>query len=160
MPYNKPEKLHIVVITAVIGNPEGRFLVLKRNERVTAFPGLWSLPGGKIEGNENVDEALKREVAEETGLKIGSGKIFLNDAAFTRPDGQTAKVFCFLCEAENPDDLKVSDDFTDYKWVTSQELKTIPHIINVNRELELAELILKSQPTLNLIKIISSKKEK
>ena len=158
MPYNKPEKLHIVAITAVIGNRKGRFLVLKRNERATAFPGLWSLPGGKIERNENVDEALQREVTEETGLKIKPGKIFLNDAAFTRPDGQTAKVFCFLCEVDNPDDLEVSGDFSDHKWITPQELKTMPHIINVDRELKLAALILKKPIDLNLIKIPSGNK--
>lgn len=158
MSYNKPEKLHIVAITAVIANRKGRFLILKRNEQAAAFPGLWSLPGGKIERRENVDEALKREVMEETGLKIKPGKIFLNDAAFTRPDGQTAKVFCFLCEVENPDELKVSGDFSDHKWLSPQELKTLPHIINIDRELGLAEQILKTPIDLNLIKIPSGKK--
>ena len=32
--------------------------------------GVWDLPGGKIEANENIYKALKREIMEETGLGV------------------------------------------------------------------------------------------
>ena len=83
-------------------------------------------------------DALKDEVAEEAGLTLKPGKILLKDKAFIRPDGQTVKGFSYLCEAEDCSVVKISEDFTDYKWITIQDLKNIPHV-GIERELAQAE---------------------
>ena len=46
----------------VVRNPQGEFLVIKRN-------GIWDLPKGKLEKSEDFETAAVREVQEETGLK-------------------------------------------------------------------------------------------
>lgn len=46
---------------------EGRVLLIKRT--IEPFVGKWVLPGGHVEYGEKVEDALRREVLEETGLK-------------------------------------------------------------------------------------------
>jgi 8-oxo-dGTP diphosphatase len=128
MSYNKNNKLHIVSVVAVIRNNEGKYLVLKRSEREIAYPGMYTFPGGKIEDNDTIEETLIKEAKEEANLDLKPGKILLKDKSFIRPDDQTVKVFSYLCEVKNSDNIKISDDFTDYKWVTSEELKKISHV--------------------------------
>jgi len=128
MSYDKNNKRHIVAVVAVIRNEEGRYLVLKRSEREIAYPGQYTFPGGKIEDNDTVEETLIKEAKEEANLDLKPGKILLKDKAFIRPDEQTVKVFSYLCEAENLDSLKISTDFTEYRWITLEDLKTIPHV--------------------------------
>lgn len=46
----------------------GRLLLVRQNTDATTRP--WSLPGGKVEENEELEHALLREVREETGVAI------------------------------------------------------------------------------------------
>jgi len=59
--------VHVAV--AVIKNQHGQFLIAKRSENVHQG-GLWEFPGGKLENNETVLEALKRELFEELGITL------------------------------------------------------------------------------------------
>ena len=47
---------------------DGRILVVRRRKAPEA--GRWSLPGGKVEFHERLEDAVRREVLEETGLSI------------------------------------------------------------------------------------------
>jgi 8-oxo-dGTP diphosphatase len=128
MAYTKNNKLHIVSVVAVIRNDEGKYLVLKRSEREIAYPGMYTFPGGKVEDNDTIEETLIKEAKEEANLDLKPGKILLKDKSFMRPDDQTVKVFSYLCEVENSDNVKISDDFTGYLWVSFEDLKNIPHV--------------------------------
>ena len=153
---NKNSKVHIVAVVAVIRNNEGKYLVLKRGEHEIAYPGQYTFPGGKIEGNDTVEETLVREAEEEVGLKLKPGKILLKDKSYLRPDGQTAKFFSYLCEVENASCIKISEDFTDYKWVTLEELKQLPHV-GIEDELIAAEELHKAGFSLDKFKTKSVK---
>ena len=138
MSYNKKNKLHIVAVVAVIRNKEGKYLVLKRHEREIAYPGMYTFPGGKVEDNDTVEETLAAELEEEAGLQLKPGKILLKDKSFRRPDGQTAKSLSYLCEVEDDSNVTICEDFTDYKWVSLEELKDIPHV-GIEEELRKAD---------------------
>lgn len=60
--------IQIHVSVGAIIHYRGKVLVQKIN-RPEHKKGLWSLPGGKVEVGETFEEALKREVLEETGIK-------------------------------------------------------------------------------------------
>lgn len=66
---SSPNIVHVAV--GVINNPHGQFLVAKRPNN-SHQGGLWEFPGGKVEGNETVLEALKRELFEEIGITFKS----------------------------------------------------------------------------------------
>ena len=59
----------INVVNAIIKSRDGsRFLAIKRKDGIHA--GKWAFPGGVVEKGETAEDALKREVKEETGLDI------------------------------------------------------------------------------------------
>jgi 8-oxo-dGTP diphosphatase len=47
---------------------EGTVLLARRSPQRKAYPGLWSFPGGHVEENETLVEALIRELLEEVGV--------------------------------------------------------------------------------------------
>ena len=66
--------IHVAV--AVIFNDQGKILIAERPPHKYA-PGLWEFPGGKVEKNETVQEALHREIIEEINLTILSARPWL-----------------------------------------------------------------------------------
>ena len=159
MSYDKKNKLHIVAVVAVIRNADGKYLVLKRSPREIAYPNKWTLPGGKVEGNATVEETLSNELLEEANLKIKPGKILLKDKSFIRPDGQTAKVWSYLCEVDDDMVVKINtDDFTDYRWVNLEELKSLEHV-GIEEELKKAEEIVNMGVPLDKLRTISIREE-
>ena len=51
---------------AVVEFPDKRILLIKRH--TVPFKGYWALPGGRVEAAETIEQAVVREVKEETGL--------------------------------------------------------------------------------------------
>ena len=129
MPYTKLDKLHIVTAVAVIRRGDGRILILKRREDETVYPGHYTFPGGKVEGNDTILQTLIQEVKEECGLDLERGFILIKEKAIGRPDDQTSKSLSFLCSAKNTDAVSIDKkDFTDYAWVNLNELRALPHV--------------------------------
>ena len=52
----------------IIENQEGAIVLIRRKNE--PFKGMWALPGGKLEGNETIEQTAIREAKEETGLDI------------------------------------------------------------------------------------------
>ena len=63
----------ILGVGALILNSGSILLVERGNE---PLKGYWSLPGGVVEVGERLDQALRREVLEETGLRVNDASIF------------------------------------------------------------------------------------
>lgn len=127
----KKIRFHITVKGICVYNR--KTLIMKRVRPSTDGLGYWELPGGGLEYGETPHEALKRELREETGLKI---KIIKPIYTFTaiREDYQTVGIG-FLAIPED-DHVHISEEHTDYKWVNEEELKTTldPHIFNDIKE--------------------------
>ena len=62
-------RVHVAV--AVITNSDGDILIAKRPDDVHQG-GLWEFPGGKVEIDESLEAALKRELYEELGIELQS----------------------------------------------------------------------------------------
>ena len=61
------------VVVGVVYNEDGRMLVNQRNYP-KEFAGKWEFPGGKIEADETLHQALQRELMEEVNLKVISSE--------------------------------------------------------------------------------------
>jgi 8-oxo-dGTP diphosphatase len=53
----------------------GKYLVTRRSKLSRYMPLKWDIPGGIVEPGETVEEAIHREVREETGLTIRVGRV-------------------------------------------------------------------------------------
>ena len=61
--------VHVAV--GVLVDPEGRLLIARR-ATTSHQGGLWEFPGGKVEADETVIDALRRELTEELGVSVQS----------------------------------------------------------------------------------------
>lgn len=74
----------------------GRILLEKRKSGL--FGGYWALPGGFVKMSETLKEAIKREVLEETGLKVVPEKtIGIYDDPKRDPEHGHAVTVAFMC---------------------------------------------------------------
>ncbi len=136
---NKMEnKKHIVDINAIIKNKTGdKFLIIRRNQNEIAYPCKWAFPGGKLEKGQDILKTLKREILEETGLEIEDFKKFVNDFTFIRPDEHNVVGLIFEVKSKS-EDVKIPEEFDDFKWVTPEEFLELDFIERMDKDVELA----------------------
>lgn len=93
-------------VGAVVHDPAGRLLLVRRAHEPHA--GLWSLPGGRVEAGETLEQAVRREVAEETGLVVRVGAVA---GRIRIPAADVVyDVVDFLCTPDRPDERPVAAD--------------------------------------------------
>lgn len=97
------EPTHLVV--AALARDSHRILLIE--ERGLGDPtSMWMLPGGKVEAGETLAEALRRELVEETGLRIVGDPAVAFTVEVLTPEGRyVASTFDCLTEGDlHPDD--------------------------------------------------------
>lgn len=65
----------IKVVGAVIENENNEILCALRSPKMS-LPNMWEFPGGKVEKDENLKQAIEREIKEELGCKVQYSYIF------------------------------------------------------------------------------------
>lgn len=61
----------IVVKSIIFNKKRNRFLLVQRCSKDEIGAGTWENAGGNIENGEHPEEAMKREIREETGIYMG-----------------------------------------------------------------------------------------
>ncbi|EGO64595.1 NUDIX hydrolase [Acetonema longum] len=108
LPYDQRERLtcescHFIMyenpIVGVAGIliQEDRILLGRRSQSST-YPGLWCIPCGYVEYEEEVREALKREFGEETGLRIEPQNVFAVLSNFHNPACHTVGIWFIVTQ--------------------------------------------------------------
>ena len=115
---------------------EGKVLVLRESKRYldATQVGKYDVPGGRMESSEQVEEALIREVQEETGLAVYIEKVFAVHEWNPVIRGEQAHVvgIFFICNAGSKD-VRLSDDHDDYKWIDPDLYETEDVIENLDK---------------------------
>lgn len=112
-----------VGVKAFLKNKEGKFLLIKRSPvKYPEVPNPWDIVGGRIDPGSPLLENLKREVAEETGLKIISEPRLISAQDILRIEGKHIVRLSYIAETEGEPVLDTSEN-TEYCWLTIDELK-------------------------------------
>jgi 8-oxo-dGTP diphosphatase len=101
-------------------NNQLKVLLVKRKK--DPFKDQWALPGGFLEDEEPLDVGAKRELAEETGLKVGNLKQLKAFGTPGRdPRGRTISI-PFWGEVTSEEKVEGSDDAADARWFFLNDL--------------------------------------
>jgi 8-oxo-dGTP diphosphatase len=95
---------------------EGKVLLIKR--AYAPYQNLWTLPGGRIEPGETIEQCAVREIAEEIGLTIRNPRPVL-----VQNLGQDGKFrLAVFATRDFSGTLRASDEVADHKWVAPAAL--------------------------------------
>ena len=143
--------MHYVVVTGILVNKEGKFLITKRAEWEKAFPGKWTAPGGKLEVLDYalrekdtgshwyniLENLLKREVMEEVGLEIKSIG-YVTSMVYLRSDGIPCIIISLYAETDSGN-VRLCNALTDFAWASIEEAKNYDLIEGIYKELEILD---------------------
>lgn len=116
---NRPRKL---AVTALVEH-DGKVLLERR-----ADARVWGLIAGGVEDDETLEQALRREIREETGLEISTYDFFGTFSDPSRiahyPDGNIMQVLSLVYRAsvDNGSGLRTSEESTDLRFFLTHEL--------------------------------------
>jgi NAD+ diphosphatase len=106
----------------VIENSKGEILVARRAK--DPAKGTYDLPGGFIDVGETAENAVKREIMEETNLDVISLKYLFsipNIYVYSGFEVHTVDLF-FKCNVDDFSNLKAQDDVSDLKFIALDKL--------------------------------------
>jgi 8-oxo-dGTP diphosphatase len=113
---------HIVAVGGIVENEHGEILLVKTHH------GGWVFPGGQVEIGENLEDALIREVKEESGIDISVSSligVYSNTGVHKWYDGvtdvPTKLMLDFVCKLLGGE-LAISDEASESKWVEKEKV--------------------------------------
>lgn len=131
--YDYPE----AIVGALIINDEEKILLGKS----TKWVGKWTIFGGHVELGEKTEDAVIREVKEETGLDVEiEVPLDFSESIFSK-DFNEERHFVFLdylCKYDGKGEVEVNKEFKkdEYKWVTIDEAKKMDLAVGTKQIIE------------------------
>jgi 8-oxo-dGTP pyrophosphatase MutT (NUDIX family) len=112
---------------ALILDDAGRIFIQRRSAAVPLFAGCWDIVGGHLEPGESAQEALRREIAEETGWALSHILADLGEIEYVGDDGVRRVEQDFLVRVEG--DLRkprlAPAEHTEWRWIDRTEAGAI-----------------------------------
>ena len=124
----KDGEYHLTVL-GVVARPDGTYLITKRVMTKAWAPGWWEVSGGAAQAGESSEEAVCREVREETGLDISNaegGYVFTYKRE-NPGEGDNYFVDCYLFTLPfAPEQVKIRpNEALEYKLATLEEIQEL-----------------------------------
>ncbi len=111
-------------VGALIFNDKNQLLIVKTHK----WKGNYTIPGGHVEMGEYLEDALRREILEETGLNMVKAK-YLCYQEFVFDDSFWEKrhfiFFDFVCRVEDGV-VQLNEEAQDYAWVDIDKIDDYP----------------------------------
>ena len=107
----------IIGTQTAIFNKKGDLLIAKRSEFKKLAPGKWNLIGGKVEKEESIEEGAKREIEEETRIKIE--KLYYQGKKIVSWGGDPFECHTFIAFSDKIPIL--NPEHSEYKYISEPE---------------------------------------
>ena len=112
----------VPVVRLIIPNAEGKVLLLRRSGAAYANQA-WCLPGGKIDYEQTAEEAVRRELREETELTPTSIRfLFYQDSLPLAPGKMHCINLYFECDVSG--NIALNEESSEYAWIGPSDLET------------------------------------
>ena len=120
--YDWPRPM-VTVDAVVFGFFDGKAKLLLINRGNEPFKGQWALPGGFVDLDEELDDAVARELEEETGLKnVRLEQMHTFGDCGRDPRGRQITIAYMGVATEGLDKIKADDDAQDAQWFAIEDL--------------------------------------
>ena len=118
--------MKIVEVVAAVIKKDNMYLGTQRG--YGEFKGMWEFPGGKIEGEESKEEALKREIKEELNAEISVDN-YLCTVNYDYPNFHLI-MHAYICSLNNDNlELLYHDEneleHENLKWLTLNDIESV-----------------------------------
>jgi phosphoglycolate phosphatase-like HAD superfamily hydrolase/ADP-ribose pyrophosphatase YjhB (NUDIX family) len=115
----------IATVGALIRGAHGKWLMV----RTRKWSDLWGIPGGKIKYGETSEQALRREIREETRLEIDQVRFVLvqdcvESREFYRPEHFL--LLNYTCECVGSHQVQLDEEAQEHRWVSEEEALALP----------------------------------
>ncbi len=108
------------VVVGVLARNKNKFLLAR--ETLEGGKEYWIVPGGKVEFGEEIEEAAKRELAEETGIKVKKLKFLCFKEAIAKEYNYHTVIFFFETRTNTTRIAKdIEGKVIEAKWFTKKE---------------------------------------
>lgn len=115
-----------VHVAACFLENEKRLLLLQRAP-TKLEPCKWGLPAGKVELNETIESAARRELFEETSIEIPAcSPIHFFKSLYIRKPTVDYVFHLFIVPIDHFPEVKLSDEHQDFLWASQEEIETLP----------------------------------
>ncbi|MGC5053900.1 NUDIX domain-containing protein [Micromonospora sp. DT48] len=119
---------------ALIVAPDGHLFFQRRSPHRRLFPNCWDIVGGHLEPGESVQEALYREVTEETGWRVSEVIAEVGEYRYVGDDGLTRIESDWLVRVDGDLTAPVLEagKHTEYRWLGPDDLDLLDEHRDVN----------------------------
>lgn len=103
------------------------YLFLRRSQSFKPGPQKWDIPGGRIEPEESLHEALQREIREETGMRLENiDALLAAQDIFVEPKDLHVVRLTYVATASG--NVAVSDEHDAHQWMSLDQILSEHHV--------------------------------
>jgi 8-oxo-dGTP diphosphatase len=110
----------VPVVRLIIPNKEGKVLILKRTH-TSHSEGSWCLPGGKIDYGQTAEQAVAKELKEETSLVCMSSHFLFYQDSLAKFEGDMHCINLYF-ECTVSGDIHLNEESGEYAWIGADDI--------------------------------------
>jgi ADP-ribose pyrophosphatase YjhB (NUDIX family) len=103
--------LHSVSVAGVVVDSRERIMIIRRHDN-----GEWQIPGGVLELDESIQDGVRREIQEETGVMVQVGRL----TGIYKNMRQAVVALVFRCAPESGD-AQPTAEASEVRWITREQ---------------------------------------
>ncbi|MDG5471784.1 NUDIX hydrolase [Jeotgalibacillus sp. ET6] len=116
-----------LAVAGLVLNEKGEWLVVKK--KYGGLKGVWSLPAGFVEAGETADQAVQREVLEETGVKAEVGEVIgLRSGVIGAEISDNMIIFSLVCRKQIHSLQAQEGEIAEVQWMSPHKLEKDPRV--------------------------------